>query len=275
VTAPASGSIEPVDPRDPAVPELLRSGRIEISGRLVDASNATLFGEISLDGINAQCVYKPVRGERPLWDFPSGTLAGREVATYLISEAGGFGIVPCTVQRDGPFGPGMVQVWVDTDSERDLVDVCPPGAVPPGWLRVLRARGADGGPAVLVHADRPELRVMAALDVLTNNADRKGGHVLAGVDGGVYGVDHGLCLHTEDKLRTVLWGWVGTRLPDEVLERVRRLRSELDGGLCAALAVHVTRAEVAALSRRVDALLADPCYPEPSGYGPAIPWPAF
>jgi uncharacterized repeat protein (TIGR03843 family) len=275
VTAPASGSIEPVDPRDPAVPELLRSGRIEISGRLVDASNATLFGEISLDGISAQCVYKPVRGERPLWDFPSGTLAGREVATYLISEAGGFGIVPCTVQRDGPFGPGMVQVWVDTDSERDLVDVCPPGAVPPGWLRVLRARGARGEPAVLVHADRPELRVMAAFDVLANNADRKGGHVLAGVDGGVYGVDHGLCLHVEDKLRTVLWGWVGDRLPDEVLERVRRLRSELDDGLCAALAEHVSRAEVAALSQRVDALLADPCYPEPTGYGPAIPWPAF
>ena len=275
MTASASGSIEPVDPRDPAVPELLRSGRIEISGRLVDASNATLFGEISLDGISAQCVYKPVRGERPLWDFPDGTLAGREVATYLISEAGGFGVVPCTLKRDGPFGPGMVQVWVDTHGERDLVDVCPPAAVPPGWLRVLRARGARGEPAVLVHADRPELRVMAAFDVLANNADRKGGHVLAGVHGGVYGVDHGLCLHVEDKLRTVLWGWVGTRLPDEVLERVRRLRSELDRGLCAALAEHVSRAEVAALSQRVDALLADPCYPEPTGYGPAIPWPAF
>lgn len=275
MTAPASGSIEPVDPRDPAVPDLLRHGRIEITGRLVDASNATLFGEVSLDGLTAGCVYKPVRGERPLWDFPDGTLAGREVATYLISEAGGFDVVPFTVKRDGPFGPGMVQVWVDTDGERDLVDVCAPGEVPPGWLGVLRARGAGGEPAVLVHADRPELRVMAVLDVLANNADRKGGHVLAGLDGGVYGVDHGLCLHVEPKLRTVLWGWVGARVPDDVLERVRRLRAALDDGLCETLGEHITRAEIRALSRRVDDLLADPCYPGPSGYGPAIPWPAF
>ncbi|MGQ0573882.1 MAG: SCO1664 family protein [Pseudonocardia sp.] len=264
-----------MDPRDPAVPELLAHGRIDIAGRLVDASNATLFGEVSLDGLVAQCVYKPVRGERPLWDFPDGTLAGREVATYLVSAAGGFDVVPCTVHREGPFGPGMVQVWVETEGERDLVDVCPPRDVPAGWLGVLRARGVDGEPAVLAHADRPELRAMAALDVLTNNADRKGGHVLAGTHGGVYGVDHGLCLHTEDKLRTVLWGWVGTRLDDDVLELVRRLRVALDGGLCAGLGEHVTRTEVAALSARVDALLADPCYPQPSGYGPAIPWPAF
>jgi len=268
-----------VDPRDPAVPELLRSGCIEITGRLVDASNTTLFGEISLEGLRAQCVYKPVRGERPLWDFPDGTLAGREVATYLISQAGGFDVVPCTVVRAGPFGPGMVQVWVETEAERDLVDVCPPADVPDGWLSVLRARGVAGEPAVLAHADRPELRAMAVLDVLTNNADRKGGHVLAGVHGGVYGVDHGLCLHVENKLRTVLWGWIGQRLGPDVLELVTRLRSALDGGpretLCETLCEHVTHREVAALSARVDALLAVPCYPEPSGYAPAIPWPAF
>ncbi|MGE3284834.1 MAG: SCO1664 family protein [Pseudonocardia sp.] len=262
-------------PQDPVVPELLSHGRIEVTGRLVDASNATLLGEITLDGVAAGCVYKPVRGERPLWDFPDGTLAGREVATYLVSEAGGFGVVPPTVHRDGPFGPGMVQVWVDTADERELVDVRPPKDVPPGWLGVLRARGVAGEPAVLIHANTPELRVMAAFDVLVNNADRKGGHVLAGADGRVYGVDHGLCLHVEDKLRTVLWGWVGTRLPEEVLERVRRLRSALDGGLSASLREHITRAEVRALVARVDELLADPCYPRPSGYGPAIPWPAF
>ncbi|MGH3566180.1 MAG: SCO1664 family protein [Pseudonocardia sp.] len=264
-----------MDTRDPAVPGLLRHGRMEITGRLVQASNATLFGTIAADGVELRCVYKPVRGERPLWDFPDGTLAGREVATYLISEAGGFHVVPPTLMREGPFGPGMVQVWVDTDDERELVDVCAPEDVQPGWLGVLRARGQRGEPAVLAHADRPELRAMAAFDVLTNNADRKGGHVLAGVDGGVYGVDHGLCLHTEDKLRTVLWGWIGQELPPEVLDRVCRLRAELDGGLCEGLRKHITRREVATLSRRVDALLADPCYPEPSGYGPAIPWPAF
>jgi uncharacterized repeat protein (TIGR03843 family) len=248
---------------------------MEITGRLVDASNATLFGTITSNGLEAQCVYKPVRGERPLWDFPDGTLAGREVATYLVSEAADMHVVPPTVLRDGPFGPGMVQIWVDTDEERELVDVRDPSDVPAGWLRVLRARGDRGEPAVLVHADSAELQMMAALDVVTNNADRKGGHVLAGVDGNVYGVDHGLCLHTEEKLRTVLWGWVGKRLPDQVVEALQRLRSELDDGLCDILGEHITRREMRTLSARVDALLADPCYPEPSGYGPAIPWPAF
>jgi uncharacterized repeat protein (TIGR03843 family) len=264
-----------VDPRDPAVPGLLRDGRLEITGRLVDASNATLFGTVSADGVELRCVYKPVRGERPLWDFPDGTLAGREVATFLVSESGGWHVVPPTLLRDGPFGPGMVQVWVDTDDERELVDVCTPEDVPAGWLRVLRARGGRGEPAVLAHADTPELRGMAALDVITNNADRKGGHVLAGTDGNVYGVDHGLCLHVEDKLRTVLWGWVGRPLGEEVLDRVRRLRAALDGRLCDELREHLTARETAALSARVDALLAGGCYPQPTGYGPAIPWPAF
>jgi uncharacterized repeat protein (TIGR03843 family) len=249
---------------------------MEITGRLVDASNATLFGTVSADGVELRCVYKPVRGERPLWDFPDGTLAGREVATFLISEAAGFHVVPPTVLREeAPFGPGMVQVWVDTDDERELVDVCAPSEVPPGWLGVLRARGDRGEPAVLVHADSPQLRAMAAFDVVTNNADRKGGHVLAGVDGNVYGVDHGLCLHTEDKLRTVLWGWVGQTLPEEVVEALKRLRAELDDGLIDELGKHITRRETRTLTARVEALLADPCYPEPSGYGPAIPWPAF
>jgi uncharacterized repeat protein (TIGR03843 family) len=264
-----------VDPRDPAVPALLRHGRVEITGRLVDASNATLVGTVHADGVELECVYKPVRGERPLWDFPDGTLAGREVAAYLVSEAAGFHVVPPTVLRDGPFGPGMVQVWVDTDHERELVDVCAPSEVPPGWIGVLRARGVRGEPAVLAHADTPQLQAMAAFDVVTNNADRKGGHVLAGVDGNVYGVDHGLCLHVDDKLRTVLWGWVGRPVPENAVESLKRLRAELDDGLADALNEHITRRELRMLTARVDALLADPCYPEPSGNGPAIPWPAF
>jgi uncharacterized repeat protein (TIGR03843 family) len=264
-----------VDPRDPAVPGLLRHGRIEITGRLVDASNATLFGTIALDGLTAECVYKPVRGERPLWDFPDGTLAGREVAAYLVSEAGGFHVVPPTVLRDGPFGPGMVQVWFDTDDERELVDVCSPSDVPAGWIGVLRARGDRGEPAVLVHADTPELQAMAAFDVVANNADRKGGHVLAGTDGNVYGVDHGLCMHTEDKLRTVLWGWVGKPLPRAVAEKLERLRAGLDGDLSESRSEHITRRELRTFVRRVERLLDESCYPEPSGYGPAIPWPAF
>jgi uncharacterized repeat protein (TIGR03843 family) len=264
-----------VDPRDPAVPEVLRRGRMEITGRLVDASNATLFGTVRADGVELGCVYKPVRGERPLWDFPDGTLAGREVATYLMSEAGGWHLVPPTVLRDGPFGPGMVQVWVETSDERELVDVRAPTDVPPGWVGVLRARDGRGDPAVLVHADVPELRAMAAFDVVANNADRKGGHVLAGVDGRIYGVDHGLCLHEDNKLRTVLWGWVGQPLPPEVLEPLRRLRAALGGPLREELTEHVTRREVKALRSRLEGLLAEPCFPAPSGYGPAIPWPAF
>jgi uncharacterized repeat protein (TIGR03843 family) len=261
-------------PRDPAVPDVLRRGRLEITGRLVDASNATLFGTAALDGVELQCVYKPVRGERPLWDFPDGTLAGREVAAFLVSEAAGFHVVPHTILRDGPFGPGMVQVWVDTGDD-DLVDVCAPSEVPPGWLGVLRARNDEGEPAVLVHADVPALQAMAAFDAVANNADRKGGHVLAGVDGHVYGVDHGLCLHSDHKLRTVLWGWAGQTLPEDVVDALKRLRTDLDGGLRDALGEHVTRREVRTLATRVDRLLADPCYPSPSGRGPAIPWPAF
>lgn len=264
-----------MDLRDPALPAVLADGRIEITGRLVDASNATLVGTVALDGVELRCVYKPVRGERPLWDFPDGTLAGREVASFLVSEASGLHVVPPTILREGPFGPGMLQVWVDTDDERELVDICSPRKVPKGFVAVLRARDGDGAPAVLVHADVPELAAMAAFDIVANNADRKGGHVLAGVDGRVYGVDHGLTMHVEDKLRTVLWGWVGDELPVEILDGLRTLRAELDGGLCATLGEHLTRAEVAALSSRLDGLLAAQRYPEPSGYGPAIPWPAF
>ncbi|MFE9750022.1 SCO1664 family protein [Saccharothrix saharensis] len=262
-------------PADDGVLELLRRGRIEVEGRLVDASNATLFCGISLDGVTAQCVYKPVRGERPLWDFPDGTLAGREVATFLVSEAAGVHLVPPTVLREGPFGSGMVQLWVETREDDDLVDIVPVDEVRPGWRSVLRAHDRYGEPAVLVHAEHPRVRLMAAFDVVVNNADRKGGHVLHAVDGAVYGVDHGICLHSDDKLRTVLWGWLGEELPEEAVEALRRLRSGLDGGLSDRLHEHLTRAEVRALTERVEKLLAAGVYPEPSNDWPAIPWPAF
>jgi uncharacterized repeat protein (TIGR03843 family) len=258
---------------------LLCGGRIEVKGRLVEASNATLFATVEADGLCADAVYKPIRGERPLWDFPDGTLAGREVASYLISEAAGWPLVPPTVLRPGPFGPGMVQLWVEVDPERELVDVVGPNDVPDGWRRVLRARDRYGDPAVLVHADQAELRRLAALDIVINNADRKGGHVLAGVDGAVYGVDHGICLHHEDKLRTVLWGWLDEPLPPDVVEGLERLRSQLrsgkGGGLAAQLSEHLTRKERQALLDRTDRLLAERQFPSPSGDWPAIPWPAF
>jgi uncharacterized repeat protein (TIGR03843 family) len=261
------------------VEDLLRRGEIEVQGRITEASNATMLCTVALDGVEGLCVYKPVRGERPLWDFPDGTLAGREVATYLVSKAAGFCVVPATVHRDGPFGPGMVQRWIELDEGRELVDIVAPRHVEPGWRTVLRARGDDGEPALLVHDDDPALRAMAALDVVVNNADRKGGHILAGADGRVYGVDHGICLHQETKLRTVLWGWVGESLDDEVTAGLQRLRAALSPGNAAALGDeigdHVTRAELKALRSRVDRLLHANELPAPSGGWPPIPWPAF
>lgn len=262
-------------PTDPAALPLLHEGRIDVTGRIVEASNATLFCTVHGDGVSAECVYKPIRGERPLWDFPDGTLAGREVASWLLSEATGWSLVPPTVLRAGPLGPGMVQLWVDTENECDLVNVVPVDAVPTGWRRVLRAHDRYGDPALLVHADTEGVRRLAVLDVLLNNADRKGGHVLAGLDGAVYGVDHGICLHHEDKLRTVLWGFLGEPLPTSVLAVLRRVRTELDATLGVALAEHLTRMELKALQQRTDRLLATETFPAPDGAWPAIPWPAF
>jgi uncharacterized repeat protein (TIGR03843 family) len=228
---------------------LLCDGDLEIEGRLVDASNATLYCGVTLDGVTAACVYKPVQGERPLWDFPDGTLAGRELSAYLISVATGWGLVPPTVMRDGPFGPGMCQLWIDVDERVDL--------------------------AALARSDHPDLRLMAVFDSVVNNADRKGGHLLPTQEGHIYGVDHGVCFSAEDKLRTLLWQWRGLPLPDEAVEVLSRIRAELEGPLGEGLHEHLTRREVRATARRVDRLLASGVHPEPSPDWPAIPWPPF
>ncbi|MGH3470320.1 MAG: SCO1664 family protein, partial [Thermocrispum sp.] len=153
---------------NPADLELITHGRLEVSGRLVDASNATLYCTIELDGRAGHAVYKPIAGERPLWDFPHGTLAGREVATYAVAEATGLGLVPPTVLRDGPFGPGMVQLWIEAPAG-ELVDIRRPADVPEGWCHVLVARDRAGGPVVLAHADRPDVAELAVLDIVVNN----------------------------------------------------------------------------------------------------------
>ena len=272
----------------PATMQLLRRGTMEVAGRIVEASNATLLCTIELDGVTGHCVYKPIRGERPLWDFPDGTLAGREIASYLISAATGWNVVPPTVFRSGPFGDGMVQLWVETSATAslvgpaeyveqvsDLVELCAPHEVPAGWRQVLRAQDYSGDEVILAHADSPKLRRMAVLDLVLNNADRKGGHVLAGLDGNVYGVDHGICLHTENKLRTVLWGWAGESIGDDAVEVLSRLAAELAGELGEQLQEHLTAREVDAVGRRVRRVLAYPEMPTPSRSRPAIPWPAF
>ena len=260
---------------DPAARELLRHGRLDVRGRLVEASNATLLCGVELDGLEAECVYKPVRGERPLWDFPDGTLAGREVVSYLLSEATGWGLVPPTLLRDGPFGPGMVQLWVDIEDGSELVDIVAPDEVPDGWLAVLHAQDHHGDTVVLAHADHELLKLLAVLDVVINNADRKGGHILHTPDRQVLGVDHGVSLNTDDKLRTVLWGWIGQELPGEAVDRLSDVRARLEGELAKQLAEHITPKEVQAVSDRIDRLLGEGVFPAPSGEWPAIPWPAF
>ena len=274
----------------PADDEVLRRGELTVLGRIRSASNATFLCEAALDGSDdapLHCVYKPVAGEQPLWDFPDGTLAGRELATYLVSAALGWNIVPLTIIRDGPAGSGMVQRWVDQPedsedadeddavrTEPDLVDLCPSGKLPPGYLPILQAYDYAGDEVTLIHADDLRLRRMAVFDVLVNNADRKGGHILHGVDDHVYGVDHGLCLHTEDKLRTVLWGWAGKPVDDDTLETVSQLVDTLRDSLADELAPHITRAEIAALRGRARNLLDIPVMPSPDRRRP-IPWPAF
>lgn len=247
----------------------LTSGGIELRGRIMPASNATFLGEIG----DTPVVYKPVRGERPLWDFPDGTLARRERAAYLVSEALGWSIVPETILRSGPHGDGMVQRWMETSEDAVAVDVVAADDVPAGWLVVFEGLDEHDRPVLLVHEDTPGLRRMAVFDVLTNNADRKGGHVLLGTDGQRWGVDHGICFHEEPKLRTVLWGWAGQALTEEETEGVRRVAE--DDGLRAALEDLLTVREVEAFSARCAELLADAAFPLPGGGWPSIPWPPY
>jgi uncharacterized repeat protein (TIGR03843 family) len=255
--------------------ELLRHGELEIEGRLVDASNTTLRAAITYEGVEARCVYKPVRGERPLWDFPDGTLAGREVAAYLVGAATGWSPVPPTVLRDGPMGPGACQLWIDEVNDEDdaIVGFVPSAHIPFGWHRIAKAQDDDGRPYVLAHADDERLARLAAFDVVINNADRKGGHILLTAGGAVYGVDHGVSFHLQNKLRTILWGWVGDALPAETLEVLAKVRADLDGDLGESLYEHLMISEVKRIRRRVDRLITAGIYPEPPTDWPAVPWP--
>lgn len=245
---------------------------MEIQGRILSASNATLH--CSLDN-ELTAVYKPRRGERPLWDFPTGTLTGREVASYEIDRVLGFGLIPPTVWReDGPAGPGMCQMWVDEDDDARLVDVVGPDQVPDGWLSVLRATDGLGHPVALVHADDPRLQAMAVLDAVLNNGDRKGGHVITDVNGDVWAVDHGVTLSVEPKLRTVLWGWAGSAIPADLLDSVQTLLSHLRTG-APEITGWLDRYEVEALIERCADLAQTGTFPIPNDDWPAIPWPVF
>jgi hypothetical protein len=262
--------------------DLLRRGELDVQGRLEVSSNSALYCLLRLGPTELPAIYKPVRFERPLWDFPDETLARREVAAALVSDATGWGIVPPTILRDGPFGPGMVQLWIETDPAVHSWD--------------------------LVRTSDSRLRPMALFDAVVNNTDRKGGHILpvcleppvgtspdpdrepgeivhaeigdepvdhAGRPLHLYGVDHGVCFSDEPKLRTVLWAWRGKRLHVDELSVLAALRVVLDERLGRKLGRLLDPGEVRATRDRLDALIATGRFPQPDPERPAIPWPPY
>ena len=231
------------------VEEILRTGTIVVSGRLIDASNATLLADCKLGDEVVRCIYKPIAGERPLWDFPDGNLASREFAAFLISEFMGAHIVPITILRDGPFGTGMVQEWIDIDSSIDLAEY--------------------------FGRDEIQLRQMALFDAVINNTDRKIGHLLPRNDGKLFGCDHGVTFHQENKLRTVLWQWAGSELSIEEIHVLEKLFVKLQSTEGDVLRTLLTIDELRALNDRIQELISTKAFPLPSTDWPAIPWPAF
>lgn len=229
--------------------KLLASGEVEVLGLLPYASNYTFLARVEDGTSQVHAVYKPQRGERPLWDFPPGTLAAREVAAFIVSDVAGWDLVPPTVLRDdAPLGAGSMQLFVDHDPERHYF--------------------------TLVEDRRDEMQVFAAFDAVVNNADRKAGHILEGRDGRLWGVDHGVTFHVEPKLRTVIWEFAEEPLAGAVMTRLESLREKLDPGQEAfgSIASLLSAPEAEAVGARVEALLAEGRYPSPTSARP-LPWP--
>ena len=224
--------------------EIISSGEIVVVGRLVDASNATLLANIKDSDPKIEIIYKPVAGERPLWDFPDGDLASREYSAFLLSLMAGFNLVPLTVLRDGPFGHGMVQEWIDIDETVDVIEYG--------------------------QSNDDQLRKLALFDSVINNADRKFGHLLLDKQGVLKGCDHGISFHTEDKLRTVIWQFSSLQFNSE---EIILLNKVIDLNLEQIFNEYLTASEINALRQRVDELLSTGMFPEPSQIRPAVPWP--
>jgi len=236
----------PVLPVEDALP-LVRDGVLELVGRLWASTNNAMLCVVRGGGLEAACIYKPVMGERPLGDFPDYTLARREVAAFVTARAMGWNLVPPTVLREGPFGEGMVQLWIAADRSVD--------------------------PVALVVEEDPRLRRMAVFDAAVNNTDRKAGHLIPVPGGHVYGVDHGVTFSPVPKLRTVLWAWRGQPFLDGESAALRGLRLALDRALGDELRGLLDPIEVRATARRIDALLAAGVFPQPDPGWPALPWP--
>lgn len=246
MSALASTGISSTEGMATAAPalDLLTRGTMVVKGRLPWSSNGTFLVELALDGSAGLGVYKPLRGERPLWDFPRGIFR-REIAAYHLSEALGWALVPPTVRREGPLGEGSLQLFVPADFEQH-------------YFTLLESRDRHD-----------ELRRICAFDLIANNADRKSGHCLLGRDGRVHAIDNGLCFHAEDKLRTVVWAFAGEPIPQAIVSDIRRL---LRAGLPAALGELLDPEELEALVLRAETVLARQRFPEDRG-GADYPWP--
>ena len=222
---------------------IFETGELEIIGRLVDASNASLLCKLPNE---LKVIYKPIAGERPLWDFPDGNLASREVAAFYISEVGEFDVVPKTVLREGPFGIGAIQQWIETSEAADVI--------------------------AMAQSDDPQIRNLALFDIVINNADRKFGHILITPDGQIFGCDHGVSLHEENKLRTVIWQFAEQKLTSEEIAKLKDLISKIDLNH---LAKFLSAEEIAAFLQRVQALIEDGRFSSPNPNWPAVPWPPY
>lgn len=228
---------------------LLFQGDVTLVGQILDSSNAIFLARVDDGDLSALAIYKPCRGETPLWDFCRGTLCRREVAAYMVSQALGWPLVPPTVLRDGPAGPGALQLYIESDPEANYF--------------TLREQHAS------------HLLPVALFDVLTNNADRKGGHLLLDTWGRIWAIDNALTFHPQPKLRTVIWDFAGEMIPDDYLDDLRHLQECLAPGstLHQALATLLIEDEIAALQARLASLLESSTLPYPAPDRRQVPWP--
>jgi uncharacterized repeat protein (TIGR03843 family) len=233
---------------------VLQEGKVVVQGEFLWGSNYTFLAELEYDGQTHQAVYKPARGERPLWDFPAASLGRREVAAYILSSFLGWDVVPPTVYRKkGPIGGGSLQWFIEHDPNYHYFN--------------------------FTEEDRQRLRPTVLFDLLINNADRKGSHILKDPNGHLWLIDHGVCFHVEDKLRTVIWDFMGEPIPGDLCEDIRQMRQKLgrasveSDGILAQLQEYISPAELRALAKRADDLITTGYFPEPDPYRRPFPWP--
>jgi uncharacterized repeat protein (TIGR03843 family) len=228
----------------------LQQGEITLQGQFLHGSNYTFLGDLSYGERPLRVVYKPARGEQPLWDFPTGSLSKREVAAFVLSEALGWALVPPTIyRRKGPMGPGSLQLFIEHDDDYHYFN--------------------------FNEADHQRLRPTMLFDFLINNADRKGSHIIIDQDQHIWLIDHGVCFHIEDKLRTVIWDFASEPIPQSLLDDVNRLLPELhkDQLFYQELSVYLSGEEIRAIEKRAKKIVTSGFFPRPPDERRAYPWP--